>query len=367
MNNRIKKIIIATGGTGGHIFPAYSLAKHFVKKKTNVEIISDKRGLKYLKDCHDLKIIEINSSTIFKKNIFQLLFSSLIIIYSIFKSFIFLLTNRPNLVFGMGGYSSFPVCIAATILRIPFIIYENNLYIGKTNRYLLPFAKKIFVSNKALEGISEKYKKKIIEIGNIIRKEILNYQAKSNFNQYEKGLKILILGGSQAAKIFAEKLPEIFKECHEAKISLKIYQQCLPEQNEFLNSFYKNLNIDFEIFNFSNNILDYFSKINLAITRSGSSMLAELINVRIPFISIPLPSAADNHQLKNAIYYQKNGYSYLIEEKDLSAKLFKLIKKIYEDRSLLNQMIMKQRQYSDKSVYENIDKQINKIINHEEH
>ena len=367
MNNRIKKIIIATGGTGGHIFPAYSLARHFVEKKISVEIISDKRGLKYLKDCHDLKIIEINSSTIFKKNIFQLLFSSLIIIFSIFKSFIFLLTNRPNLVFGMGGYSSFPVCIAATILRIPFIIYENNLYIGKANRYLLPFAKKVFVSNKALEGISKKYKKKIIEIGNIIRKEILNYQANSNFNQYDKGLKILILGGSQAAKIFAEKLPEIFKECHEAKISLKIYQQCLPEQNEFLNSFYKNLNIDFEIFNFSNNILDYFSKINLAITRSGSSMLAELINAKIPFISVPLPSSADDHQLKNAIYYEKNKYSYLIEEKDLNKKLFKLIKNIHEDSSLLEKIKIKQKQYSDKSVYETIDKEIGKIISNEEY
>ncbi len=155
MRNKLKKIIIATGGTGGHIFPAYSLAKHFIdNKKANVEIISDKRGLRYLKNYHDVKIIEIISSTIFKKNIFQLLFSTLIIFYSIFRSCIFLFTNRPNLVFGMGGYSSFPVCIAAKILRIPFIIYENNLHIGKANRYLLPYAKKVFVSYKELEGIN---------------------------------------------------------------------------------------------------------------------------------------------------------------------------------------------------------------------
>ena len=96
-------------------------------------------------------------------------------------------------------------------------------------------------------------------------------------------------------------------------------------------------------------------------------MLAELINVKIPFISVPLPSSADDHQLKNAIYYQKNGYSYLIEEKDLNTKLFLLIKKISEDISLLSQIIMKQRQHSDKSVYDNIDKQINKIIKNEEH
>ena len=94
-------------------------------------------------------------------------------------------------------------------------------------------------------------------------------------------------------------------------------------------------------------------------------MLAELINVKIPFISVPLPSSADDHQLKNAIYYEKNGYSYLIEEKDLNAKLFQLIKKISEDTSLLSQTISKQRQYSDKTVYENIDKQVEKIINEE--
>jgi len=74
MNSKLKKIIIATGGTGGHVFPAYSLAKHFLDNKINVEIISDKRGLRYLQDYNDIKVIEINSSSIFKKNIFQLFF-----------------------------------------------------------------------------------------------------------------------------------------------------------------------------------------------------------------------------------------------------------------------------------------------------
>ena len=96
-------------------------------------------------------------------------------------------------------------------------------------------------------------------------------------------------------------------------------------------------------------------------------MLAELINAQIPFISVPLPSSADDHQLKNATYYEKNGYSYLIKEKDLDLKLFQLIKKIREDSSLLSQMISKQREYSDKSVYKNIDNQINMMVNNEKH
>lgn len=362
MIKKLKKIIIATGGTGGHIFPAYSLAKHFMDKKINVELISDKRGLKYLKSYNDLKITQITSSTIFKKNIFKSFISSLIILYAILRSFIFLLFNRPNFVFGMGGYSSFPVCIAAKVLRVPFIIYENNLHIGKANKYLLPFAKKAFVANKDLEGVSNKYKNKLCKIGNIIRKEILNFK-KNNY--HDEKITILILGGSQAARVFAVKLPQIFKECKDIEIPLKIYQQCLPEQNESLNSEYKKLDIDFEIFNFSNDILKYFSEIHLTITRSGSSMLAELVNAKIPFISIPLPTSADNHQLKNAIYYEKNQYSYLIEEKDLSKKLFKLLKKIHENRSLLDQIIAKQMKYSDKSVYENIDREMRKIANEE--
>ena len=361
MNKELIKIIIATGGTGGHVFPACSLAEHLITKKINVQLISDQRGMKYFKDYSHLNVIKITSSTISRKNIFKFFLSTLIIFYSILKSFFYLLFNRANLIFGMGGYSSLPICVAAKILNIPFIVYENNLHIGRANKFLLRFAKKAFVSHLELEGVPNKYKNKLCEIGNIIRKEILNY--KETFEKKEEKIKILILGGSQAAKVFAEQLPPIFEECINANISLKIYQQCLPSQNESLSSFYKKLNLECEIFNFDNNIQKYFSKINFAITRSGSSVLAELMNAKVPFISVPLPTSADNHQLKNAIYYEKNHYSYLIEEKDLNEKLFKLIKSIHIDRSLLDIIKIKQGEYSDKSVYETIDKEIRDIIN----
>ena len=211
MNNFFGKIVVATGGTGGHVFPAYSLAKHFAENKINVEIISDKRGIKYLKDYQDLKITLIPSSTIFNKNIFKSFFSIIIVLYSILKSFLFLLKNRPNLVFGMGGYSSFPTCIASKILGIPFIIYENNLHIGRANKYLLPFAKKIFVSHKELKGISAKYEK-VFEIGNIIRKEILNLDLNSKaLNQIDNKLRILVLGGSQVIRYLEKKLQKFLK------------------------------------------------------------------------------------------------------------------------------------------------------------
>ena len=94
---------------------------------------------------------------------------------------LFLIFNRPLIIFGMGGYSSFPICVAAIILRIKFIVYENNIFLGKTNKYLLPFANKILVSYKDLEGISKKYKNKTCVVGNINKKEIIKISKKKNY------------------------------------------------------------------------------------------------------------------------------------------------------------------------------------------
>jgi UDP-N-acetylglucosamine--N-acetylmuramyl-(pentapeptide) pyrophosphoryl-undecaprenol N-acetylglucosamine transferase len=358
----IKKILIATGGTGGHIFPAYSLANHLMSKNFTVKLTTDERGFKYLKNYKNLSLIKIPSSPLIKRNFFKFLLSILIVNFSILKSLLFLLFNRPSIIFGMGGYSSFPICIAASILRIKFVIYENNLIIGKANKYLLPFAKKIFVSNKELEGIKQKYNNKVIEIGNIVRDEIINsnfVNRKINFDN----IKLLILGGSQAAKVFADELPQIIDQLKKSGISIKVYQQCQIKQNDQLSQFYNKANIDYEIFNFTDNIVDYYSRVNLVITRSGASVLGELLNLKIPFISIPLPTSAENHQYKNAEFFSKKGYGYLLEERDIQNKLYDLINLIYNDKSLINKILSNQKQHSDKDIFKNLDTHIEKILN----
>ena len=112
-----KKILIATGGTGGHIFPAYSLANYLIEKDYTIKLTSDKRGLRFLKNSKNFELINIPSSPLIKDNYFKFLFSIFIIIFAIIKSFIFLLFNRPSIIFGMGGYSSFPVCVAAFFFK----------------------------------------------------------------------------------------------------------------------------------------------------------------------------------------------------------------------------------------------------------
>ena len=362
MNTIIKnKIIIATGGTGGHVFPAYSLAKNFIKNNYSVEIITDERGLKYLDKHKDINFILNNSTTIFKKNIINSFLSVFIIFFSYVKSLVILYKAKPMLVFGMGGYASFPVCIAARTLNIPFIVYENNIQIGKSNMYLLPFALKIFVSYRDLVGVKNKYSHKVIYTGNIIREEILNFKKNNKFNS--ESLNILVLGGSQAAKSFGELLPEVFKKCKKENINIKIFQQCTKSQTKNLSEMYKKLNFSFKLFNFTKNILEYFLKTELAVTRSGSSVTAELINCNIPFISIPYPHSADSHQEKNATYFEKKGYSLLVKETDINKKLFLLIKSFYKDKKLLNKMAKRQKKHSDKDVFLKINKVIESLLN----
>ena len=198
-------------------------------------------------------------------------------------------------------------------------------------------------------------------MGNIIREEIINTNSNKTLNYDE--MRILILGGSQAAKIFAEELPTIFEKLKKNNIKIKIFQQCHKDQNTQLSQFYKRNEIDHEIFNFTDEIISYYYKANLVITRSGASALGELINCKIPFISIPLPSSADNHQHKNAEFYAKKGYGYLLNQKDIKDKLYDLIKNFFNDNSLMETLITNQRQHSDKNIFDNLNAKIEKTLN----
>ena len=217
MSKDNKNIVIAAGGTGGHIFPAVSLMENLNKIGFISILTTDSRGLKFIDKKIVQKTITIKSSSLNREKKF---ISVLTILQSIFRSLIILFKVKPKFIFGMGGYASFPICLAGVLLRIPIIIYENNLLIGKTNRFLAPFAKRIFVTYKDIQGINTQHKNKTIVVGNIIRENILNF-SKSNDYATSNDLNILVLGGSQAAKIFAEKLPDIFVHCKKKTLILK--------------------------------------------------------------------------------------------------------------------------------------------------
>tara|TARA_Y100000768_G_scaffold362985_1_gene322227 strand:- start:341 stop:1423 length:1083 start_codon:yes stop_codon:yes gene_type:complete len=360
MKNNKKRILIVAGGTGGHVFPAYNLYKNLRSKKTYVEIITDKRGKIFLNKYDKRKFKTIFSSTINYKNPFSFICSIIIILMSFLQSIFLIINKKADLVIGMGGYTSLPFCMASKVLDIPFIIYENNLLLGKANKFLLPFSKKILISYKELKGIKSKYFDKIIVTGNILNKKILNFNTATK-KKPGKLLNLLILGGSQAANSFGKKIPVIIKKCREKNIKISIYQQCTNDQIKKLKKYYSELKIKHEVFNFKNNLHNYFKKIDICITRAGSSMLAELVNCRVPFISIPLPNSADNHQFLNAEFFKKKNMGFLVEEIDIEKKLFALINSFNKDKSILSRITINQKKYNDKDVYKKIEKSLEEI------
>ena len=356
-----KKILIATGGTGGHIFPSLSLA-NFLKNQYDVKIITDKRGLRYFNNDEKINIKIIDSGRIYKKNILKSLIGIIKVFSSFFISIILMLISRPTLIIGMGGYSSFPICAAGYFLRIPIVIYENNLVIGKANSILLPYAKNILVSTKSVKGIKKKFEKKIYPCGYLIRNQILKLINEKKINKNTDKLSILIIGGSQSAKIFGETLPSILVKCLNNGMKFKIYQQCLENQIDQISNIYKRNNFEFELFSFSDKLIKYYEAANLAITRSGASSLAELINLRIPFIAVPLPSAADNHQFFNAKYFEEKGYCFLIEEKEVSVKLYETLMDLSKNKKKLFFTQEKMNKHSDSKTLNKIEELIKKII-----
>jgi len=357
-----KKIIFSSGGTGGHMFPTIGVMQHFLKKNYEAILVTDNRGIFYLKNSSNIKYYIINTDSPTNKKYFDKFLSYTKIILSIFKSLFILIREKPNLVFGLGGYVSFPILIAAKILNIPLAIYENNMVLGRTNNYLLPISKKLLLASDKILNIPPKYKNKVKKVGHIIREDFLNHdlnRKKSEDNKFS----LLILGGSQGAKIFGIVVPKVIKKIHDLGYNIMIYHQCIKGQKTELENFYKNNNINSKVFEFSNNILEFILKSDLVISRCGASTTAELAFTNTPFVAIPYPHAVDNHQYLNAKYYADKGLCWIIEQHNFSNEnLFNLIIEIFKDKKKL-QLKKENMQKDDfKLTSHNIEAEIKDLI-----
>jgi len=355
-----KKIIFSSGGTGGHIFPAINLMKHFSDKGYQVLLITDHRGSKFLENFPNLKFHIIMADTPLKKNFLKKIFSFFVVFLSIVKSIFILKKEKPNLIFGLGGYVSFPISLASKFLNLPLVIYENNIVLGRANKYLLPFSKKIFLSTNTPVNFPKKYEKKICKVGPILKKDIISYvdlkKETNNFN-------ILVLGGSQGAEIFGKVIPPTIKMIKNKGYDIKIIQQCVQNQRETLSKFYETENIKSNVFVFKKNILELLSLADIAISRCGASTTAELVHTSTPFIAVPLPHSIDNHQYLNARYHEKNGCCWLLEQKNFnSSNLFNLIIEVLQDKKKLENVKKSMKKNAISNVYNNIENKINEFI-----
>ena len=356
-----KKIIFTTGGTGGHIFPAINLMKFFSKKGNEILLVTDLRGKnfvdKHLK--HESIIIKTSSPT--NKNFFKKIFSYLIIFFAILKSILIIIKEKPNLIIGFGGYVSFPISFTSKFFKIPLVIYENNYSLGRANKKLLPIAKKILLGIKTTDNFIEKYKNKTLCIGNILSEDIIDYSIKEKSNN--ESFSILVLGGSQGAEVFGQIIPSVVKMIKDKGYKIQINQQCVEDQKNSIIEFYSKNAIKNNIFTFSNDIFKMMASCDLAISRCGAAATAELVQMKTPFIAVPLPQSIDNHQYLNAKYYNDKGCCWLMEQKNFSiTNLFNLLMSIFKDKKKLEDIRLNMKKNNSGDVYLKVENVIKELI-----
>ena len=353
----MKNILISTGGSGGHVVPATILYEH-LKKEYNLVMTSDVRGIEFLhKEKYNIKII--NTPKI-SRNIFLLPFQITSLIRLIFKSLFLLKSKNIEILISTGGYMSLPLCVASKILNIKIFLFEPNLVLGRSNKFFISICHKIFCYSNKIKNFPNSLKNKISLIPPLLRKEFYNIKEIKNNN---KNINLLIIGGSQGAKLFDTVLENSIIKLSK-KYTLKVYHQTGQNNFERLKLFYQINKIDNELFNFNEDILIFMKKSNLCLTRAGASTLAELVFLNVPHLVIPLPTAKDNHQFENAFFYNQLGCNWILNQNEindtsLTNKLFNIIdnKEEYLDKK------MNMKNFSYQNTWNNINQKIISTIN----
>ena len=355
-----KKILISTGGSGGHTIPAITLYEH-LKNDFEIFLTTDKRGAKYInKNIYNYKLIEIPRIS---KNFFKLPYVLLFLIVSFFKSFFFIKKNNIQVLISTGGYMSFPLCLSAKILKIKIYLFEPNTVIGRSNKFFIKFSEKIISYSKNIKNFPEKYKHKIFLVNPLLRKKI--YEEKINFkNKIKKSFTILIIGGSQGAEFFDNEISELMIDLFK-KYKISLIQQITNEnKKKIIGEKYKEIGIQNELFSFSEEIFTKYNQVDFAITRSGASTISELIFFNIPFLTIPLPKSKDNHQFYNAKDFFDKKLCWLIDQSDykkenLKEFILNLIQNSDDYFEKKNNMI----KFSYQNTWNNINQKLLALIN----
>ena len=358
----MKKILICTGGTGGHIFPAISLAQYLEKKKFNVDLITDYRAKRFINNLNLRNITFINVQTPTGKKGLGLIYSLFLIFFSFLYSVFFLLFKKPQLIIGSGGYASFPVLLAAKLLKKKFVIYETNSVVGRVNKFFLNSSIKIFTGYplKHLNINNDK----INFVGQLIREQIYAAKEKNDLKKDNNfDFTLLVIGGSQGAEIFSKTLPQSLNKLFSLNKKIRIFHQSGNKEQETKIDFSYKKNSNVTIFNFEPNIEKYMMLSDLVITRAGSSTLSELAFLQIPFIAIPFKNSLDNHQFYNAEYFFRMSACWLIDQQELnSEKLFDLVKDLIISREKLLEKKSKLKELTKTNVNEIFEKEINNLL-----
>ena len=355
------KFILSGGGTGGHIYPAISIADNLKRKYRAVDILFvgaiGRMEMTKVPE-NGYKIIGLWISGIKRKFDLWNLLIPFKLLCSLIKSYKIIKEFKPDFVIGTGGYASGPIVYVASLLKIPTLIQEQNSFPGLTNRIL---SKKVNLISVAYKNMDKFFpKSKILFTGNPVRLKIQNSldTIKKNKKELKNKSTVLIIGGSLGSRVINEYVAK--NVLYFKKMNVSLIWQC----GNYYYDDYKNFKSkNIKVVPFINNIIEAYDSADIIVTRAGASVISELCIIGKPVIFIPSPNLTDDHQTKNADSIVKAGAALMVKEINLEKQFKKVLTLVLKDGVLSKKMSDKIKSLAKPNASLNIIKNINLILN----
>ncbi len=314
-------IVLAAGGTGGHVFPAQAVATELAARGRRLVLITDRRGTNYGGALADIESHSIQAGTPLARGPLARGMGVVKLLLGVREAGRLLRRLEPAAVIGFGGYPSVPAMIAASRSGLATAIHEQNAVLGRANRLLASRVQQIATSFEYTSAISPANRAKITHTGNPVRRAIIEIASRAYPNPQANGpLHLLITGGSQGARAFAELVPAALALLSpDIRTRLSVAQHCRPENLDQVRAHYQGSGIRAEVSTFFEDLPARLETAHLVVCRAGASTVAELAAAGRPAILIPSPSASDDHQSANSRALASAGGAVMLHEAETSA------------------------------------------------
>ena len=321
MTKSSRHYVLAAGGTGGHLLPAFALATELERRGHHVALITDARGAEIpgkpdFMPAHVLPVGRFTKNPLSWFAAIKAVWQGRNMALRLFDSF------EPSAVVGFGGYPSVPAVLAATGRGIPTVLHEQNAVLGRVNRLFAGRVQALATAYPEIERLKPKHVDKVHLVGNPVRAEVLALRDEDYPALPEDGLlRVLVTGGSQGARVLSEVVPDGLAMLPPAlRQRLQVTQQCRPEDLDAVRQRYRSHDIPAELGTYFENMAARLADAHLFIGRAGASTIAELTAVGRPAILIPLAIATDDHQAANTREMAKAGGARMIRQHNFAAK-----------------------------------------------
>ena len=324
-------LVIAAGGTGGHMFPAQALAETLLARGWRVRLSTDARGARFAGGFpEEVEVTVVASATFARGGVPGKLAAPFRILAGVAAAAGRMLADRPAVVVGFGGYPTIPAMSAAWALRVPRLIHEQNGVLGKVNRV---FARRVSAVACGTWPTVLPARAKAVHTGNPVRQAVLDRAGADYIAPGDYPLSLLVIGGSQGARIFSQVVPAALAALPGAiRRHLRVSHQARPEDLDAAQAAYSEAGIDADVQPFFQDIPRRMSEAQLVISRAGASSVADLTVIGRPAVLVPFAAAAGDHQTANAAGLVEAGAAVLVPEEDLSpAVLAEEIERILGD------------------------------------